>query len=292
MKTVWLDTDIGSDIDDALALAYLLAQPECELLGISTVTEVDNGRAKLASALCKVAGKNIPIYPGAFAPLLAPPRQTEVHQAIALEKWAHDTDFSQGQAVLALRDAIRQNPGEVTLLTIGPLTNIALLFALDPEIPALLKEIVLMCGAYRMYGWSNGVEWNALLDPHAAAMVYRAPVRRHISYGLDVTTQVQLPREECEARLSQSRLGRCVFDMAQEWFGRYSHITFHDPLTAACVFEPEICKTESGLVEIELESPRLGGFTHWQPGEGPHEVAFGVDAPRFIETYFSQIKDS
>lgn len=65
---VLLDTDIGSDIDDAVALAYLLAQPECELLGITTVSGEAAKRAQLASALCKVAGRDIPIFPGREAP--------------------------------------------------------------------------------------------------------------------------------------------------------------------------------------------------------------------------------
>ena len=66
MKTkIILDTDIGSDIDDAVCLAYLLAQPDCELLGITTVAGEAEARARMASALCKVAGKDVPIFPGA-----------------------------------------------------------------------------------------------------------------------------------------------------------------------------------------------------------------------------------
>ena len=67
---VILDTDIGSDIDDAICLAYLLAQPRCELLGITTVTGEPNQRAQIASAICKAAGKKVPIYPGVDTPLL------------------------------------------------------------------------------------------------------------------------------------------------------------------------------------------------------------------------------
>ncbi len=143
-----LDTDIGGDIDDALCLAYLLAQPACELLGITTVTGEAEKRAMLASALCKVAGKHIPIFPGVEYPLLAAQRQPDVPQTRALHKWDHDTSFPRGQAVEFLRQTIRAHPGEVVLLTIGPLTNIALLFAVDEEIPALLKALVMMCGVF------------------------------------------------------------------------------------------------------------------------------------------------
>ena len=119
---VLLDTDIGSDIDDAVCLAYLLAQPECELLGITTVTGEADKRAMLASALCKVAGKEVPIFPGAEQPLLIAQKQPRVPQAAALDRWAHDTTFPQGQAISFLQQTIRAHPGEVVLLGIGPMT--------------------------------------------------------------------------------------------------------------------------------------------------------------------------
>src|SRR5262245_41630405 len=98
-----LDTDIGSDIDDAVCLAYLLAQPECDLLGITTVTGEAERRAMMASALCKVAGRSVPIYPGAEQPLLIPQRQPQATQAVALRKWDHDETFPRGLAVEFLR---------------------------------------------------------------------------------------------------------------------------------------------------------------------------------------------
>lgn len=90
---ILLDTDIGSDIDDAVCLAYLLAQPECDLLGITTVTGEPLLRARLASALCHAAGRDIPIYPGAANPLIIAQRQTSATQAARLDRWSHTTDF-------------------------------------------------------------------------------------------------------------------------------------------------------------------------------------------------------
>src|SRR5215467_3340759 len=119
-------------------------------------------------AVCKMAGKHIPIFPGVEYPLLASQRQPDAPQAQELHKWDHDTTFPRGQAIEFLRQTIRAHPGEVVLLTIGPLTNIALLFAVDEEIPALLKGLVMMCGVYT--NALSGVasrEWNALNDPHA-----------------------------------------------------------------------------------------------------------------------------
>src|SRR5947209_1529089 len=102
-----LDTDIGSDIDDAVALAYLLAQPECELLGITTVTGQALQRAQLASALCLNAGYDIPIYPGRELPLLGQQRQPLAPQAAALGRWRHTADFPHREAVPFLRQTIR-----------------------------------------------------------------------------------------------------------------------------------------------------------------------------------------
>lgn len=94
---VLLDTDIGSDIDDAVCLAYLLAQPECQLLGITTVSGEAVKRARLASVLCKVAAKLVPIYPGAEAPLLVAQRQADLRE-VAIERGM----ISEGRQVFEL----------------------------------------------------------------------------------------------------------------------------------------------------------------------------------------------
>ena len=283
-----LDTDIGGDIDDAVCLAYLLAQPECELLGITTVSGEAEKRAMLASVLCKVAGKHIPIFPGAEVPLLTSQKQPDATQAIALKKWDHEKTFPRGEAVDFLRQTIRAHPGEVVLLTIGPLTNIALLFAVDPEIPLLLKGLVMMCGIFtnRAAGWGPR-EWNALLDPHATAMVYQAPVKSHRSIGLDVTTQVTMASAQVKEKFVHPLL-RPVLDMAEVWFEETDVITFHDPLAATTIFDGDICGFSKGVVEVELTSERLQGVTYWSSlvADSKHEVALRVDTGRFFQHYF------
>ena len=289
---VLLDTDIGSDIDDALALAYLLANPACQLLGITTVTGDTGQRASLASALCRVAGKTVPILPGRREPLLIPQQQPQVPQAAALARWPHDTEFARGLAVEFLRATIHENPGEVVLLGISPLTNLAALFAADEDIPSLLKALVLMGGAF-----SNRVaglplqEWNAKLDPEATAIVYAARPAVHRSVGLDVTTQVTMPADTVRARFRRSPLLRPVLDFAEVWFQKVDRITFHAPLAAATIFDGSICGFERGLVEVERQSERLVGLTHWKPATGeaaaPHEVALTVRPEAFFEHYFS-----
>ncbi|GAB4512690.1 MAG: nucleoside hydrolase [Anaerolineae bacterium] len=282
---ILLDTDIGTDIDDAVCLAYLLAQPECELLGITTVSGEVEKRAMLASALCKVAGKDVPIYPGTEKPLLVNQRQPEAQQAVVLAKWPHETHFPANEAVDFLRRTIRQHPGEITLLTIGPVTNIALLFALDPEIPHLLKELVMMIGVYTEFERWGDLEWNAMLDPHAAAMVFRAPVPRLRAIGLNVTRRVVLNAADVTARFTTPVL-QAVLDFAQVWFAERPDITFHDPLAGAIIFDDSYCDFLRGTVEVDSTT----GLMHWTPGAGRHDIAVNVDSQRFFAHYFSMFK--
>lgn len=187
-----------------------------------------------------------------------------------------------------MRHTIRAHPGEVVLLAIGPLTNIAALFAADAEIPALLKGLVLMCGVF-----TNGLagvgprEWNAMLDPTATAIVYHNLLSAHRSIGLDVTTHVTMPAAQVRERF-QVPLLRPVLDFAEVWFQQVSTITFHDPLAAVTIFDDGVCGFERGWVSVEQTSERLAGLTHWTADvTGPHEVALTVNPRRFFEHYFS-----
>jgi len=289
---VLLDTDIGSDIDDAVALAYLLKQPRCDLLGITTVTGEPDKRAMLADAVCRAFGRNdIPVHSGAGRPMIVPQRQPHVPQATVLAKWPHRESFAPNAAVDFLRQTIRARPGEITLLTIGPLTNAGLLYALDPQIPTLLKQHVMMGGHYQNKGIGcTPLEWNTMCDPHASAIVFAASVPSMTCVGLDVTTRCILPAAECRKRFAAGPL-RIVGEMAEVWFNVRPEITFHDPLAAAVVFEPSLCQYASGRVEIDLQSSRLLGYTAFDPGAGsaPHRIATEVSAERFFEHYFSVV---
>lgn len=289
---ILFDTDIGTDIDDAVCLAYLLTQPDCDLLGITTVTGEAEKRAMLASAICKVAGREVPIYPGAEQPLLIPQYQPIARQASALGRWDHDTEFPRGQAISFLRETIRQHPGEITLLAVGPMTNIGLLFAVDPEIPRLLKGLVIMCGLFSNRTAGVGPrEWNAFGDPHATAIVYRAPVAVHRSIGIDVSARVYMEAEEVRQRF-KSPILQPVLDFAAVWFEEYPGISFHDPLAAATIFDDQLCRFERGAVEVELGSEKIAGMTHWSRGttDGRHEVAVDADQERFFERHLAGIK--
>jgi inosine-uridine nucleoside N-ribohydrolase len=276
---VLLDTDIGNDIDDAVCLAYLLAQPRCDLLGVTTVTADPVARAKLASVLCRAAGRDVPILPGAAEPLASPPLQEPPPQAAALPRWPHDTDFPQGEAVEFLRRQIRAHPGEVTLLAIGPLTNVALLFAVDPATAGLLRELVLMGGRYTSAGEP---EWNVRNDPYAAERVFATPVPALRAVGLDVTERVTMASDAFLARCDTPLL-RPVADLAAPWFAERDEVTFHDPLAAATVFDPRLCAFAAGEVTVD----RADGATAWRPGDGPHRVAVDVDPRAALDHYFA-----
>lgn len=277
-----LDTDIGSDIDDAVCLAYLLANPECELLGITTVSGEGQYRAQLASALCENAGQEIPIYVGAEIPLLVEQQQPHAPQQSALMSWKHREVFPSAEAIYFMQDTIHNHPGEIVLLTIGPLTNVALLFRIDPIIPSLLKGLVMMCGAFE----AGGNEWNAVVDPHAASIVYQAEISHHRSIGLDVTQQVTMPAEKVRKKFRNSLL-QPVLDFAEVWFEDRDELTFHDPLAAATIFQNGICQFKRGKVSVEIYENEELGKTHWEPDVGgPHEIANKVDSEIFFDHFF------
>ncbi len=289
---ILLDTDIGSDIDDAVALAYLLRQPRCELLGITTVSGEPDKRAALADAVCRAGGRtDIPVHVGVEAPFLIAPKQPKAPQAEALTgRWAHQRFSRENTAIEFLRQTIHARPGEITLLTIGPLTNIALLFALDPEIPSLLKGLTMMGGWF----YAPQQEWNIQCDPHAAAKVFAAFVPKFTAVGMDVTGRCRLPADECRRRFAQAGGAlELVAEMAEVWFREAAHITFHDPLAAALLFEETLCRTEPQQVEVELVSPRLLGQTTFvrDAPRLPHQVASEVNADAFFAHYFGIVSD-
>ncbi len=287
MTKILLDTDIGTDVDDAVCLAYLLSHPDCELLGITTVTGESVKRASLASALCKAADKDIPIFPGAEHPMRGEQRQPIAQQAAALPRWPHKRRFPEGEAVEFLAQTIRSHPGEVTLLTIGPLTNVGLLFSSHPEIPALLQGLVMMGGVFdNSLPAKDQIEWNIAGDSLASEIAYSAAVRLHRSVGLNVTQKVVLTADEVRARFTAPLL-RPVLDMAEIWFAQfYPSITFHDPLAAATIFDDTLCSYQQGTVRVDnLDMP---GRTIWQPGaSSPHQVAVAVEVDRYFLHYFS-----
>lgn len=295
-EKILLDTDIGSDIDDAICLSYLLLHPGADLLGISTVSGKARERAALADALCRAAGKpGIPIVSGCEHSMTTGlVVQPDCRQSAALSSVDHRPpgDFPENEAVPFLRRVIREHPGEITLLAIGPMTNLGLLFALDPEIPGLLKRLVLMCGIFNTnapYADPCYSEWNALCDPIATRIVYRSRVKEHLSCGLDVTTSCVLPAKELTDRFEGSdALLSVLKSIVGAWNSGPANVVFHDPLAGALIFEPGLCGWRSGEVRVVTDSPGLEGMTVFdtRSGKTEHKVAVKVDDKAFFRHFF------
>lgn len=279
---ILLDTDPGNDIDDALAISYLLCKPECDLLGITTVTGPVEQRAAIAEVLCYTAGRtDIPIVCGRSDVLAYGQGQPWCAQYEPVASMPHRLDRKQDEAVDFLRSTIRQSPGEITLLSIGPFSNVALLFAIDREIPFLLKQFISMAGVFRR---DFNTEWNCVCDPVAAAMVAHSRRSHHYWVGLDVTLECTMDKAECEERFKGPLL-ELVLKMATKWFEREGKITFHDPLAAAAIFNPNLLKFEQGRVEVNPEK----GQTKFIKEDGYDFIATGVDTPGFFEEFFKVV---
>ena len=284
-----LDTDIGTNIDDALALAYLLREPRCELLGITTVNGDVARRAAIAEVICRAAGReDVPIHRGAERPLGYGPEPQGVTQYDAVRDRPHRPDRPAGKAAEFMRQTVRgRPPGEVTLLTVGPLTNVALLFALDPEVPAMLNRVVSMAGVF--FPHARRVETNCRLDPAAAAAVLAWPAgparpAEHTLIGLDVTDGVRLSADEARERFRGRPPLDAVLGIAERaWFPRRGDVPFHDPLAAMAVFAPGMCDYARGRVSVDTDpSSADAGRTVFVPAEGCEasaRVALRLDAP-------------
>lgn len=297
---ILLDTDSGTNVDDALALAYLLLHPSCDLLGVTTVSGDVQRRAACAEALCEAAGRrDLPIHCGSPGPLLTGTGQPGVPLYDSVRHRRPRLDRPVGTAVEFLRATVRARPNEITLVTIGPFTNIALLFALDPEIPSLLKGIVSMAGVY--FPHERPVETNVLIDPLAAAIVFRATARPqappHLLVGLNVTTRCVMTVDDLRKRLRPAPPPADVLlETLDSWQRRKRHVTFNDPLAAAVALRPELCTWEPGAVMMNVaERGDAAAHTFFAPARdvpqyaGSQRVAKGVRNGPFFEEFFSAV---
>lgn len=267
--------DVDTGIDDALALLLAARSPEIELLGVGTVS--GNVSASLAARntlrVLEVAGADaVPVAVGAEAPLVEPG-----HDAT----WVHGTDGlgNTGQpapagsptdehAVDQLLRLSREHAGELVVVAVGPLTNLALAQARDAAFARRLRRIVLMGGSARVGGnRSSWAEANIASDPEAAAVVFSCEAPRTM-IGLDVTMQVMLDEQDVE-RLARSDdpAGRfaaeilpCYLDAYAGWTG-VRRCALHDPLALAVVAEPALVGTHSLPTHVELRGEWTRGMT-------------------------------
>jgi purine nucleosidase len=286
MKKIFLDTDIGTDPDDGLCLTYLLKQTACDLLGITTVGREATIRAKLAEVFTRHFGRTeIPIAAGADIPYFPTPYwwDHKIGQAPVLDEWPVETDYARGAALELMRRAIRANPGEVTLVAVGPLTNVGLLAAADPETASMVKELVLMGGFLPEEDGTGRCECNTMLDPVSAGAVYHRPWPELRVVSVDTTRATNITGEQIYDRLDRDDLAPLFgFAEVRQGRGNAKGIGGHDPLTAASIFAPELLPFQRGRVGItlskcppkkdeSLEGDNITGWTTFTPEEGgPH----------------------
>lgn len=288
MYKIIVDTDIGSDIDDVMALSYLLSHKDFEILGITTVTGDPVGRARIASALTKHLHKSIPIYPGSAMPLHIKQIQNEVPQLEGIGNWEHQKNFKENMELEFLHDLISSNPGEVIILCIGPLTNIARLFVTYPEIHHLVKGFYSMSGLFSVGKIIGDVlEWNVMLDPDAAKIVYETQITTHCCVGAEITRQMRMVSEDVKKHFDNEQY-KIIYDLCRIWFEKREYMTFHDPLAAAVIDNPKLCNFQEGSIKIDEEV-----VTHWVPDavHGHNSIAVDVDKERFFNHFFRVLEN-
>ena len=283
MEKILLDTDIGGDIDDAICLAYLLKEPQCELVGITTVCGEPEKRAAVADAICRAAGKRVPIVAGLDTTMQPIPLYPTPDGADALKFWPHDT-YEKADAPAFLYQKIKENPHEMILIGIGNMTNIATLFTSYPDAAGLLKGLYVMNGYFGAEPLPDPYyNWNSWADPAASGIVFSARTAVHRVVPLEVTDGLTIESgQEKVLFRADSELMKAVFSFGNTWLESSGKLTLHDPLAAVSVFYPDICRFERGKVQVETEQEsNMGGTAFFPSADGNVEIARGVDRERF-----------
>lgn len=285
-----IDTDIGDDVDDALALALALRSPELELVGVTTVYQCTQVRARLAAHLLAAFGRpDVSVYAGTDRPLLGPLRPEWVPNQVSVLENAAALGPAPGHAVeFLIREGLRREG--LVVLPIGAMTNIALALAVEPRLAGRLR-IVAMGGA-----WDRpGAEWNIQCDPEAAAAVLASGARVDF-VGLDVTTRVRLPGPDLRRLLEATDpAGRALSGFLAAWhlgWGKNPDFcpVLHDPLAVAAVFRPELLTWEEAHVAVELSATHVRGQTVALSGRAANgRLARGVDEAAFLQLFSERV---
>lgn len=249
---VILDTDIGDDIDDALALALALQSPELRVLAVNTVLQHGERRADLTYRILELYGRtDIPIGIGAEQTLMGKPDTRPVKQTEALAANYHMPAKGRANGLELLIDTCMRGHEKITLLAYGPLTNVALALRAEPKLGEKLERIVLMNGVF----FRPGLEYNTYRDPEASQIVYSSGIPI-TAVGLDVTTQCQLSGEHLkQMEDSPFECVRFLRKLIGIWQGGNSerHPTLHDPLAVLVSFQPGLVETVAGNVSVETK---------------------------------------
>lgn len=279
---VILDTDIGTDIDDAFALALIINSPELELRGVTTVSGDTQARARLAAKMLWEAGgawRKVPVYAG----------QPGKSQPIDQTRWADGFTspvLHMSGAVEFMKAEIDRQPGKVTLIAIGELTNVAALLKSDPSMAKKIRRIALMGGSIaRGYGPDSKpeAEWNIKSNPDAARTVFSSGVPLLVA-PLDVTAMLQLDAGARRRVFTHLTPLTNALTILYHLWGSESPTLF-DPMAVAMLIDPNICETQQLSLVVDAQ-----GLTRVVEGK-PANATTGmrVDPKKFFEFYLKRV---
>jgi inosine-uridine nucleoside N-ribohydrolase len=292
-----LDVDTG--VDDALALALAVCSPEARLVGVSTLAgnvPVDLATENTRRVLSWCGADDVPVFRGASRPLIAGYKSaTHVHGGNGLggaELPAARRKVEQLPGPGALIRLAEEHAGELVVVALGPLTNLAIALNVRPELPHLIRRLVVMGGAYEVAGnVTPAAEFNIFVDPHAANHVFAAAWRSIVAVGLDVTHETALGRQTWAAipddATDTAGLVRRILAhtfMKRRMTGMY----LHDPLAVAVALDSSFVDiSEANRVVVETDGEERGR-TRAQPG-GCVEVARSVRAGEFTRWFAERL---
>ncbi|MGQ9548640.1 MAG: nucleoside hydrolase [Roseiflexus sp.] len=295
-----LDTDIGTDVDDCLALALILTSPEFRLEGVTCVYGDVLLRSRMVRKLLNLRGSiSTAVFSGVAQPLLGlRPVYWEGHEGIGLlDANDHDLSPEPEHAVDYLVRAVMSNPGQIHLAAIGPLTNIALALKREPHLAQTLAGLTIMGGACRGYDSLHiaYVEHNIRCDPEAAHIVFSsgAPISL---IPLDVTLQTRIRAADVEQiRAVGTPFHAAVADQVALYppFRARGFTYLHDPLAVATILAPDLVTWRALHVDVEMGGRLTAGMTLMrEPSDtapANARVALRVDAARFEEWFLSRV---